>query len=199
MTLPTGSRRRLPLGGTTRTAFVDHWPADPAGDLMSGFVRVPIYLVGAKEHTKERHEFLKLIGENVKRWSEWKAKKGWFINSTPSVAGPFDPPTERTGGTPIDAAYPEHKRYVVTARFKRETPEWLPIDGARWLRDQADLYAVDLRDSSELKDTEMNEGKDEIIDSNPDFHDPMKFAAERREWLGLKREDFLLDELSAPL
>ena len=197
MPLPSGVRRRLPQGGTTRTTYVDLWPAHRDGDLLQGFIRVPDYLVGTKEHSNERLEFLKILRENIKVWVDWKAKQGWRITNTPSVAGPFDPPTEKQGASPIDGAYPPHKRYVVTARFTRDEPLHLPVEGARYLLEQADMYGVDLRDSG-LPDTGVGETKDVIIDNEP-AHNPMEYAEARRQLLGLKREDFLLDELSAPL
>lgn len=191
--LPTGTRRRLPQGGTTHTSYVDLWPAHRDGDLLQGFVRVPLALVGAKEHSKERAEFMKIIQANLKAWVEWKGKQGWRMTTTPQVAGPFDPPTERQGGSLIDAAYPPHKRYVITARFTRDTPQWIPADAAKWINDQADMYGVDMRDSSELKDTGVNETADVILDDGTPPHDPMKYAEERRQMLGLKREDFIID------
>jgi hypothetical protein len=197
MPLPPGVRRRLPRGGKARTTFVDLWPAHKDGDLIQGFIRVPDYLVGTKEHTNERLEFLKIIEGNLKTWVEWKAKQGWRITNTPSVAGPFDPPTEKQGAGPLDAAYPPHKRFVVTARFTRDEPQWIPFEGALWLRDQADMYGIDFRDSG-LPDTGVGETKDEIIDNEP-AHNPMEYAEARRQRLGLKRADFLLDDLEAPL
>lgn len=199
MPLPTGTLRRLPQGGKAHTSFVDLWPAHKDGDLFQGFVRVPTNLVGAKEHTSQRAEFMKIIQANLKAWVEWKSKLGWRMTTTPKVAGPFDPPTERQGGSLIDAAYPPHKRYVITARFTRDEPQWMPLDGALWLQEQADMYGVDMRDSSELKDTGVQETKDVIIDDGTPAHNPMEYAEERRRQLGIKREDLLLDELSAPL
>lgn len=191
MTLPTGTVRRLPLGGTTRTTFVDLWPAHKDGDLFQGFIRVPLYLVGAKEHSNERHQFVRLVESNIKTWAEWKAKQGWRMTTVPKVTGPFDPPTEHKG-TLIDAAYPPHKRYLVMARFTRDEPQWAPLSAMLWINEQADMYGVDMRDSSELKDTGLQETKDVIIDNEP-AHNPMQFAEERRKRLGIKREDYLLD------
>lgn len=194
MTFPTGTRRRLPQGGATRTSYVDLWPADQRGDLFQGFVRVPERLVGTKEHTNERLEFLSLIDANLKRWVEWKSKQGWKLNGTPKVSGPYEPPTPDAKSAPVDEAYGPHKRYVITARFTRETPLWIPLDGMLWIREQADMYGVDLFDSG-IKDTGQR-GVPHIEDDTP-AHNPMEFAAERREALGLTREELLWEEPEA--
>lgn len=162
---------------------------------MTGFVRVPVYLVGAKEHTKERGQLIKLLASNLKTWTEWKEKQGWILNSTPKITGPFDPPTEGPSKKLIDDVYPEHKRYYMEARFTRNTPLWVPFEAAVYLRDEADRYGIDFRDSSDVKDTGKGSiTRAHIEDDGTPFHDPMKYAEERRKNLGLKREDLLFDE-----
>ena len=173
--------------------MVDLWPADRRGDLIQGFIRVPIRLVNAPEHTKEKREFDALIESYLKRWAEWRAKSGWILKGEIRVNGPYDPPTEGPGMDPIDSGYDEHKRYIVTARFNRETPLWMPIDGMLHIRDLADMYGVDLF-TSDVKEYGAPERVAKHIDSPEAPHDPMQFAEERRKKLGLKREDFLFDQ-----
>lgn len=192
MKLQSGAQRRLPRGGHTRTPMVDLWPADRRGDLLQGFIRVPNRLVNAPEHSKEAREFNALIESQLKRWAEWRAKSGWTLTGEIRVNGPWDPPTEGPG-MPLDEADEEHKRYIVTARFNRDTPLWMPIDGMLHIRDLADMYGVDLF-TSDVKEYGAPVQTKRFIDSPEPAHDPMQFAAERRRRLGLKREDFLFDE-----
>lgn len=179
--------------------MVDLWPADRRGDLLQGFIRVPIRLVNAPEHSKEAQEFTALIDSSLKKWAEWRAKQGWKLTGEVTVEGPFNPPTESPGMDPIDSSYDEHMRYVVTARFNRDSPLWMPIDAYLHVRDQADLYGIDLR-TSDVKSYGAAKAPAKVIDATDiPAHDPMKYAAERREVLGLKREDYLLDEVQNPL
>lgn len=194
MRLPPGYQRRLPRGGHTRTPMVDLWPADRKGDLLQGFLRVPIRLVNAPEHSQEKREFDAFIEKNLKRWAEWRAKSGWKLTGEIRVNGPYDPPTEGPGMDPIDSTYEEHKRYIITARFNRDTPLWMPIDGMLHIRDLADMYGVDLF-TSDVKEYGASRAPASHIDSSEQAHDPMQYAAERREALGLKREDFLFEPL----
>lgn len=190
MTLPTGVRRHLPQGGMTRTTFVPLL-SDPKGDEFEAFIRVPMRLVKSRPLTNERHEFNKLVNEHLKQWTEWKAKHGWTLASKPKVQGPYDPPTPLTGAEPVDMQFGEHKRYYVTARFKRDTPKWMPLDGMLWVHEQAQRYGIDL--SKPIHDTGEGKGKAVIVDTEGG-HDPMQVAEERRQRLGIKREDYLLGE-----
>lgn len=191
MTLPTGVRRHLPQGGMTRTTFVPLL-SPPDGDEFEAFIRVPMRLVKAKPFSNERHEFNKLVNAELKKWTEWRAKHGWILASKPKVRGPYNPPSPLTGAEPVDAEYGEHRRYYVTARFKRDTPKWMPLDGMLWVHEQAERYGIDL--SKPIRDTGEDKGKDVIVDRTP-THDPMKFAEERRQRLGIKREDYLFENL----
>lgn len=159
---------------------------------MEGFIRVPLKLVNTKPLTNLRHEYRKFVGENLKRWIDWKARQGWVLVSKPTVEGPFDPPTERPGAPEEGIEqYGEHKRYYVKARFKRASPKWIPLDSMLWVSDRAHLYGIDL--SKPIHDTGEPAKPQKVIVADEPAHDPVKFAAERRERLGLKREDYLFD------
>ena len=191
MTLPTGVRRHLPQGGQTRTTFVPLL-SPPNGEEFEAFIRVPTRLVKTKPFSNERHEFTKLVNGELKKWTEWRAKHGWTLVSKPKVNGPYDPPTPLTGAEPVDTAFGEHKRYYVTARFKRDTPKWMPLDGMLWVHEQAELYGIDL--SKPIRDTGEGKGRDVIVDRTPTV-DPMVRAEARRQRLGIKREDYLFENL----
>ncbi len=186
MTLPTGTVRRLPRGGNHHTTMVEMVTADPRGDIVDGLIRVPDELTHSKEHSSERMKFDKLIAESLKRWIDWKLQHGWKVNGIPKVRGPFDPASESPD---IEAEDIGFKWYFAEARFQRTTPMWIPIDGAEELDIQARRYGVDLW-ADRRPDTGTSSG---LGKSETDIHDPMKFAAERREHLGFKREDYLFD------
>lgn len=196
MTLPDGTVRRLPRGGMAPGhSFVALYPEE-RGDVHEGFIRVPIALVGTKPFTNRRHQFDRFVGEQLKRWSDWKAQQGWTLCSKPRVTGPFDPPTARPGEEPIDASYGEHKRYIVTARFGRDVPLFMPFDEFAWVKEEAERYGVDL--SRRTVDSGEGRTRAQITDARP-AHDPLAFAEERRQRLGLRREDFLLGPSEEPL
>lgn len=191
MTLPAGQVRNLPHGGQTRTVFVPLL-SPPDGEEMVGFIRVPLDLVGTMPLTNARHRYRKFIAEHLKRWVEWKARQGWYIATKPVVQGPFDPPTEHPGA-PSEGLeeFGEHKRYTVTARFKRTEPKWMPLDSMLWVADKAALYDIDLHQP--INDTGAGRVVKEIVADEP-AHDPLRFAEERRQRLGLKRADYLFTE-----
>lgn len=164
----------------------------PEGEEMVGFIRVPLALCGTRMFTKARSDFNKYVSDNLKRWIDWKARQGWYLVSKPKVTGPFDPPTARPGAPIEDLdTFQEHKRYMVHARFKRDTPKWIALDSMLWVVDKAELYGIDLR--KPINDTGVGDPKPVIIADEP-AHDPLQFAEERRKRLGLKREDYLLTD-----
>lgn len=195
MTLPTGARRNLPRGGLTRTPMVPLLPP-PGGEEHLGFIRVPVDLVHTKLFTARRGQFNKFVDEKLKLWIAWKARQGWFLNSKPTVDGPYDPPTE-SPGAPEEGTeqFQEHKRYYVKAKFTRTEPKWMPLDHAVWVFDRAKLYGVDL--SKPIHDTGEGKGKRVIVADQP-AHDPLKFAEEYRKQYGFKREDFMTGSLDEP-
>lgn len=166
------------------------WTAKPEGELVEGVIRIPSRLCHAKPDTNEKHEFDRLVTENIQRWADWRAKRGWFIASTPKVRGPFDPPTT----TEKDEADPDEKWYFAIARFKRETPIYVPLDDLLHERDMAQRYGIDL-------EADRLPWNDDIEKDPQDsgWVNPMEYAEARRKALGLKREDFLLGPLDEPL
>ncbi len=166
--------------------MVEMVTADPRGDLIDGLIVVPDELTHSQEHSSERMKFDKLIAESLKRWIDWKAQKGWKINGIPKVRGPFDPMAENEVVEAKDLGY---KWYFAEARFQRTTPMWIPIDGAEELDIQARRYGVDLW-ADRVTDTGTTSG---LGMAETKIHDPMKFAAERRERLGFERKDYLFD------
>ena len=188
--LPGGQRRRLPWSDTARGLRV---PLLSDGDLHEGYIEVPKRLVKAPEHSNAALEFNRLVGERLQRWIDWKAKKGWEIVGLPKVSGPHDPPVERTGME----AKTEDKWYWVRAKFRRTFPQFVLLDDFLEIRDQAKRYGVDLN-APKPASTPLPEPVDEITDSDPP-HDPLKFAEERRQRLGLKRKDLLIGKVDEPL
>ena len=193
-TLPSGTHRRLPRGGNTHSEMIRLYTADECGDVLEGLIRIPLRLIHAKPDTNEKLEFDALIRKSLERWTGWKAKQGWVLNSVPKVRGPFDPATEMSGALSPDQ---DVRWYFASAKFKREYPLWLPMDGYDWLWDKSTTYDIDLR-APRMPVHPLDRGKAMISDSGP-AHDPLKFAEARRQELGLKRQDYLIGPLWEPL
>ncbi len=190
-------RRRFPWKEGSRSKRVPLWPDSDKGEEIEGKIDVPLRLCLTPEHSNERHEFDKLIRENILRWVEWRRQRGWTICSQPKVRGPFDPPTSGNAkakqfvaqaekhlgkGREIRVVVPEEdeiKWYMVRARFKREEPVYVRLSDYDYLDHLAEVYAQD-----DVKDT--------------GWGDPLVIAEERRQRLGLKRKDYLFEDLRIP-
>src|SRR3990167_9916229 len=206
------TRRRVPK--VSKNQRVPLWTVEPDGQLFQGIVRVPLRLCNTEEHTNARHEFENLLRANLARWVEWRRLRGWMLNERPRVQGPFDPPEgDRTGkyqaraekviGHNGDANavtafdYPEEiKWYIAEARFKREEPVYVRLEDMITLRHMAFQYQID-PDRDPPTQNALPEPKEELTFEGG--LDPMQVAEERRQALGLKREDFLLGKLWEPL
>ena len=211
-TLPTGTRRRVPKVSQNRK--VPLWTVEPDGQIFQGIIRVPVGLCNTPEHSNERLRFNKLITDNLARWVDWRAKRGWFITGKPKVEGPFDPPEgdrshakmehviKRIGSSnevrPIHEfdQTEEYKWYMAEARFSRETPLYASLEDLLFLRHLALSYGVD-PDRDPLPYSQDSETKDYLEFAGG--LDPMQVAEERRNRLGLKREDYLFNSVEEPL
>ena len=206
------TRRRVPK--VSKNQRVPLWTVEPDGQLFQGIIRVPLRLCNTEEHTNARHEFENLLRANLSRWVEWRRLRGWMLNERPRIQGPFDPPEgDRTGkyqaraekviGRNGDATaikdfdyVGEVKWYIAVARFKREEPVYARLEDMITLRHMAFQYQVD-PDRDPPTENVLPEPKDELVFEGG--LDPMKVAEERRQALGLKREDFLLGRVQDPL
>ena len=177
LSLPTGKRHRLPWRDTSRGLRVPLLTPEPEGELHQGMIRVPNHLVGAQQHTNERHAFEKLLAENVERWLAWYKQRGWELNSRPKVKGPYNPPTPRPG---MESGEGEVKWYFVKARFKRSSPLYIRLDDYLELDRLAKLHGISF---------DGDGAQAEPIGDGP--HDPMEFAEARRQRLGIQRKDYL--------
>lgn len=154
------------------------------GDWIEGKIEVPVRLVRTAPHTNERHEFDRLIRENIARWTEWRKRKGWDIASKPRIGGPFDPPSPRTGVEVTD----EVKWYFALARFKRTTPLYVGLDDVLETFDAAKKYGiVPEKDPLPWNDVSGTEDTGWI--------DPLVDAAADREKYGLRLADYRSEEL----
>lgn len=207
-------RRRVPR--VSKNQKVPLWTVEPEGEEFDGVIRVPVRLCNAIEHTNARHEFDRLITENLARWVEWRARRGWFITERPHVSGPFDPPEgdrekqakwqeraeERIGRNGSANAvtrfdYPEEfKWYIAKARFCRNEPVYVRLEDMLAFRHLALQYGID-PDRDKPTVTYLPEPKDELAFQGG--LDPMVVAEERRQSMGLKREDYLFGDIEEPL
>lgn len=188
MTLPAGMQRRIPRDSTA--GLVALYPARARGDERQGLIRVPESLCHTRPHTDKRRQFTEIVDGQINRWLEWLDKKGWTINSTPVVKGPFDPPSKDAHSEPEDAG---SKYYFVTAYFVRQYPLYLPYDAAAWFRDEAYKYGEEPLSEAVIDSAESRTVKTIL---NPELVDPMQFAAERRERLGITPDDWTQQPLT---
>jgi hypothetical protein len=207
-------RRRVPK--VSQNKKVPLWTVEPDGQLFQGVIRVPLRLCFTAEHTNERHQFDNLIRANLDRWVEWRRRRGWFINETPRITGPFDPPENDRGNAKSFQARAEKKIgrngaasaliefdyagevmwYMAEARFAREAPVYTKLEDMLFLRHLALTYGVD-PDRDPSLETDLPEAKDELAFKGG--LNPLEVAEERRQAHGLKREDYLLGRLEDPL
>ena len=181
--LPESVRRRIPKGSTY--GLVPLWTADQKGDEIQGLIRVPDGLTHSLPMTEKKRQFDQCVKDGIKRWADWRGANGWVLNSKPKVQGPFDPPSKDSKTKALDEGM---KWYFVTAFFKREYPLYTPQDAAHWLQQEAERYGFGNRPIAASVDSQEHKGVKTIL--NPERVDPMKFAAERRERLGITKDDW---------
>lgn len=181
--LPESVRRRIPKGSTY--GLVPLFTAQQVGDEIQGLIRVPDGLTHSLPMTEKRRQFDKCVKDGIKRWADWRGAKGWVLNSKPKVRGPFDPPSKDGKTAPLDEGM---KWYFVTAFFKREYPVFIPQDAAHWFQQEARRYGEPIRQAAVIDSHADHRGVKTIL--NPERVDPMKFAAERRERLGITKDDW---------
>ena len=212
--LPAGERRRLPK--VSKNKRVPLWTVEPEGQLFQGVIRMPLNLCNTPEHSNARLAFNKLIVANLDRWVEWRRRRGWFIAERPRITGPFEPPendrtkakahqlrAEQVIGRSREASaivefdyVGEVMWYMAEARFTREEPVYTRLEDMLFLRHLALTYGID-PDRDPGLETDFPVTKDEL--SFTGGLNPMEVAEERRQSLGLKREDYLLGRLQDPL
>ena len=185
-TLGGDRRRAQPWREGSRVKLVPLNTAMEKGQEFEGKIVVPTRLTHAEPHTNQKLEFDRLVRENIDRWVEWRRRRGWEIASFPHVVGPYDVPT----ATVKDEVDPEVKWYFLKARFIRHDPLYVRLEDFLHEQEKAATYGIDLN-----ADTPA-----EYVASEGDsgWVDPMKHAEERRQKLGLKREDFLFGPLNEP-
>lgn len=181
-----GVRRKVAYRGQAgaTTKRVPLRTASEQGDVFEGVIRVPTKLCRAQPNTNEKHEFDRLILANLKRWADWREKKGWTMASTPKVTGPYDIPTTSSK----DETNPDEKEYRVWARFKLTTPLFVSLEDVLHERDEAERFGVDL-EADRLPWNDVSGSGDS------GWVDPMAYAEERRQKLGIKRSDYLYSPL----
>lgn len=181
----TGNHRWTPkVGGDLHVPL---WTEEPEGEWHEGLIRVPTNLALAEPNTNGHLAFKAHITANLQRWDEWKKRRGWEMTTKPKLRGPLDPPTHRTG----DEVNPDEKWYFALARFRRITPMYITLDDFLEIKDTEKRYGIDLKDPMPWSDT----GGD--FDSG--VVNPLEFAAQRRERLGIKLEDWRMFEPGQPV
>lgn len=176
------------LGGVRVPVFT----SDPKGDLIEGHIRVPLAWTHTQAHSAERQQRDAWLASNIKAWVEWREHKGWRLNSKPLVQGPFDAPTVNAL-----AEAPDFAIYTVQAYFQPTALMTVGLDDGYELERRARMYGVDVSKPKPVS-TPIETGPDVIYDSGR-FDDPMVVAEQRRQAMGVRREDFLMGPLDEPM
>jgi hypothetical protein len=185
--MTTETRRRVAWGGQAGACSLKvPVYGEPEGDVIEGMFHVSARLANTAPDTNERHELERITRENFDRWSQWRAKRGWeYVNGSLQVNGPYNEPTFSAR----DETDTDTVQFRMLARFKRTAPIFVGLDDVLQIREMAETYGV----GANPMPWNQWEGKDS------GWVDPLEYAKERRERLGLKRGDFLLGPLDEPL
>lgn len=183
-------RRRVAYGRQAGACSlkVPVWHSVEGGDLCEGRFLVPARLANPARNTNERHEFDLIVRDAIKRWAEWREKRGWTMADRPKVQGPFEMP-RTTEKDPVDE---EKVFYCVYAHFVRTGPVYIGLDDLLYEREIAEKFGISL-DGPVLPWNPDEKGTD------TGWVDPAAYAGKRRETLGIKREDYLFGAVSEPL
>lgn len=182
--LPPGVQRRFPWSDQARGLRVPLIPPK-RGEDHTGFIKVTKAMADAPLGTDLYQQKLNLLGRQISRWLEWKAKQGWKPLARPHVSGPWDPPVGRTGEEAEDCQW-----YWVRVPMTRETPLYVLLDDYLEIDSRARRYRVDLNDPASWA---LPKPKDEIITAEQP-HDPVADAALRRAAQDMPPEDLRFPE-----
>ena len=164
------------------------WHHNPEGEWVEGLVRVSASLAHAEPGTNEKHQFDRQVTEQLRAWSEWREKRGWKMVSKPQVRGPFDPPSKTTKDNPTEDAV---VWYFAIARFVRTAPMFVGLDDFLYQQEQMRIHGITPeKDPLPWNDVSGTE--------DTGWMDPMKYAEERRQKLGVKRSDYIIPEAWSP-
>lgn len=156
----------------------------PDGQMFEGRYTVPTRLAKAAPHSNDELAFRKLRMDMFRRWTEWKAQKGWnVVPGSVQVTEPYPNPVANTQ-TEGDE---ETMTVSFFARFKRETYLYLPLDDQLELERLYAIYGVD-RNPDALSFNDVSGSED------TGWVDPVKYALERKAKLGLKPEEHHITE-----
>lgn len=146
------------------------------GDLLEGRFMVPRELCFTQPHTNEHLRFLAHVKDAWDRWTDWRARRGWtVVEGTRQLSGPHEPLTESVKVEAPD----DEMMFLFLARFKRATPLFVGLDDVLEMNRLAQLYGVTPVDTPWNPDGHEDSG----------WVDPVQYALERKERLGLRPED----------
>lgn len=190
-TLPKDVRRDVPYGRQAGACSLktELFTDNPLGEWREGWLRIPKRLVRAQPNTNKKHEFDRMVREQLSLWQDWLGKRGWKLASKPKVSGPFDPPTRTVGEEPTEDE--GIVIYSAMARWKQTRRIWVPFDDLLEMNRKAELYG-EKPSADPLPWNDVRGGES-------GWFDPMKEAEEERQRLGVKRSDYLSGPLSEPL
>lgn len=209
-------RRHKPWKDGSLNSYVPVWTPLPEGQWIDGKIDVPNRLAFAPEHTNAALERAALIRANIERWVAWRAAKGWYINTAPTISGPTAPPVSGSAkqaqfdaraasviGRGQSVAFKEVLQeaddiswYMVRARFIRHDPLYISLEDVLEMRRLAAAYEVDITADFLPETTHAAPVAYMEVDGGLDA---LAEAEKRRAAHGLNRADYLIGKLSDPL
>lgn len=189
--LANGARRDVPYGRQAGACSLktELFTDNPLGEWREGWIRIPARLVRAQPNTNEKHEFDRMVREQLSMWQNWLGKRGWQLASKPKISGPFDPPKASPTADPTEDE--GIVIYSALARWKQTQRIWVPFEDVLEMKRKEEMYGeAPSKDPLPWNDVSGGES---------DWFDPMKEAEEERQRLGVKRADFLSGPLDEPL
>lgn len=196
---PESNRHKRPWSDNSRTVKVPLWTASPSGEYREGKFNIPHVLANAEDHTPEALRRDSFIQEKLASWVDWLSKRGWELNGEVELwfqepLGNDEAATKRhfdrvrkvlgrEGSVEEVRSFttPDYQWCCVRAQFKRSTPIYVPLEDVLELNRMNEIYSKD----APPEDT--------------GWVNPLEYAEQRRQRLGIKRKDYLLGKLSEPL
>ncbi len=192
MTLPSGTVRNTRSRSRFGTRSVELL-SPGLGDIREGDLRVPRELVADMKDVQLKHRRQQYITFYVNRWVAARERGQLYphyrtrLTDRPKVTGPFEAPKDNP-----DAESPDWVIYRVSAHFKPQETVLASFTDIAEIERRAEIFGVDLWD--QRPESPMPKRTKAVIQDDGKFHDPMQIAEERRQALGIKREDYFVPE-----
>jgi hypothetical protein len=192
-TKATGQVRNVRSLTTHGTRPVELVTSDPRGDVVEGQLSVPSELCADMKDVQLKQRRNDFIASHIRKWVEARERGAMWphypqkLTGKPVISGPFKAPKDVP-----EAEDPDFFIYRVRAYFKPTETVLAGFSDISEIERKAQLFGVNLWEQS--PESPMNTRVRKVIRETGQFEDPIKVAEERRNALGVKREDYFVPE-----